>query len=112
MSSLIAKTVINSKLVCLVFSIIFALDYLRLSAIQQKMAADENKVDKIVKKFNMSPHPEGGFYKRIFESSTTIHTPFGKRQSYTSLVLKTFEKRCSPKPFGQTNVSSSKKLEN
>ena len=45
------------------------------------MAANENKVDKIVKKFNMCPHPEGGFYKRIFESSTTIHTPFGKRFS-------------------------------
>ena len=24
------------------------------------------------------------------------------RQSYTSQVLQTFEKRCSPKPFGQT----------
>ena len=49
------------------------------------MAANENKVDKIVKKFNMCPHPEGGFYKRIFESSTTIHTPFGKRFSMTSI---------------------------
>ena len=45
------------------------------------MAAYEN----LVKKFNLSPHPEGGFYKRIFESSTTIHTPFGKRFSMTSI---------------------------
>ena len=27
---------------------------------------------------------------------------YGCNQSYTSQVLLTFEKRCSPKPFGQT----------
>ena len=78
------KNDIKSKLVCLV-SASFLYLLIRLSAIQKKMAATENKVDKIVKKFNMCPHPEGGFYKRIFESSTTIHTPFGKRFSMTSI---------------------------
>ena len=67
------------------FCIIFVHDYTLVCNSEKKMAANENKVDKIVKKFNMCPHPEGGFYKRIFESSTTIHTPFGKRFSMTSI---------------------------
>lgn len=41
--------------------------------------------ENIVKQFDLQPHPEGGFYKRFFESSTKVQTQYGERFSMTSV---------------------------
>ena len=48
--------------------------------------------DYFVKKFQMEPHPEGGFFKRFFESKDKIQTLYGERFAMTSVhYLMTFE---------------------
>jgi predicted cupin superfamily sugar epimerase len=38
-----------------------------------------------IERLNLEPHPEGGFYSRIFESKQPIVTPAGKRPSATAI---------------------------
>ena len=37
------------------------------------------KIQKIVEELQLEPHPEGGFYRRFYESQIKIDTPSGKR---------------------------------
>ena len=39
---------------------------------QDTMTNTENKIQKIIEKLNLLPHPEGGYYKEIYRSSGTI----------------------------------------
>jgi len=38
-----------------------------------------------VKQLNLEPHPEGGYYRRIYESLQSMDTPSGKRHSATAI---------------------------
>lgn len=40
---------------------------------------------KIVTQLNLKPHPEGGFYKRNYESEEMIHTAHGTRHAMSSI---------------------------
>ena len=44
-----------------------------------------NNLQHLIKKLQLDPHPEGGFYKRIYESSETIETAQGHRHLTTSI---------------------------
>ena len=36
-------------------------------------------IEEIIKKLELQPHPEGGYYRRFFEAETKIATPRGER---------------------------------
>ena len=40
---------------------------------------------KIIKNLNLEPHPEGGFYRRFFESNSKLETKYGERFAMTSV---------------------------
>ncbi|MBG07978.1 MAG: hypothetical protein CME68_04420 [Halobacteriovoraceae bacterium] len=45
--------------------------------------------DEIIKKLNLSPHPEGGWYKRTYQSEEEIGTPYIDRGQNQKRFLKT-----------------------
>lgn len=45
----------------------------------------DQKVKSIIEDLELSPHPEGGFYKRTYESEERIETPSGQRPAMTSI---------------------------
>ena len=52
----------------------------------------EARYQKIIKNCQLLAHPEGGFYRRFFESEAKIQTIFGERFAMTSVhYLMTFE---------------------
>ena len=48
-----------------------------------KMA--KNKITELVSKFKLEGHPEGGFYRRFFQSEEMMDTIHGKRHRMTSI---------------------------
>ena len=36
-------------------------------------------IEVIISNLDLKPHPEGGFYRRFFESDNMIDTPMGRR---------------------------------
>ena len=36
-------------------------------------------IEEIISNLDLKPHPEGGFYRRFFESDNMIDTPMGQR---------------------------------
>ena len=36
-------------------------------------------IQEIISNLDLKPHPEGGFYRRFFESKNMIDTPMGRR---------------------------------
>ena len=34
-----------------------------------------NRASKLIKTLGLSPHPEGGYYKEVYRSATTLHSP-------------------------------------
>lgn len=47
----------------------------------------EIELEKLIQKFNMSPHPEGGFFCETYRSEQTIDTENGKRSVSTSIYF-------------------------
>ena len=45
------------------------------------------EVDHLVNLLKLTPHIEGGFYKRTFESDEKISTPYGERHAATSIYF-------------------------
>lgn len=45
------------------------------------------KIDDIIKHFDMLPHPEGGYYKETYRSNLNIDTPKGKRSASTAIYF-------------------------
>ncbi|KAJ1418455.1 RmlC-like cupin domain-containing protein [Ochromonadaceae sp. CCMP2298] len=41
----------------------------------------------LVERFNMQPHPEGGFYAETFRSSDLVNTPKGERSASTAIYF-------------------------
>ncbi|WP_436772688.1 cupin domain-containing protein [Yinghuangia sp. YIM S09857] len=44
------------------------------------MAAEE-----IIRRYDLAPHPEGGFFRRIYTSPHTVALPYGERPTATSI---------------------------
>lgn len=47
--------------------------------------AMNSDIKSIIDKYELSPHPEGGFYKRIYESEEIIETEYGTRHKMTGI---------------------------
>jgi predicted cupin superfamily sugar epimerase/nucleoside phosphorylase len=45
---------------------------LKQKLVEQNLAVASSQVERLVKKLNLQPHPEGGFYARTFQSSNAI----------------------------------------
>ena len=45
------------------------------------------KKDSLITKYNMQPHPEGGFYVETFRSSTSVDTEKGPRSASTAIYF-------------------------
>lgn len=43
------------------------------------------KVEALIEKLELQPHPEGGYYRRTFESEYMVNTPYGERRAMTSI---------------------------
>lgn len=56
----------------------------------------EQKVQEIVKQLDLSPHPEGGYYKEEYRSSETIHLEDGELRSAGTAIF-----FCCLKEFAQ-----------
>lgn len=41
--------------------------------------------DELIQTLGLAPHPEGGFYREIFRSPTTVATPRGPRAALTTI---------------------------
>lgn len=41
--------------------------------------------DPIVERFQLQPHPEGGYYREYYRAPLTVATPFGERSAATSI---------------------------
>ena len=41
----------------------------------------------LVAELQLEPHPEGGFYREIYRSATTVHTPNGPRAASTAIYF-------------------------
>jgi len=40
----------------------------------------------LIARFDLAPHPEGGWYRRLYCSSTEVNGPIGRRPAVTSIV--------------------------
>jgi predicted cupin superfamily sugar epimerase len=40
------------------------------------------EITEIIEKMDLKSHPEGGYYKRIYESKNMIDTPYGQRLGF------------------------------
>lgn len=47
----------------------------------------EFDLEKLIQKYNMSPHPEGGFFCETYRSEQTIDTENGKRSVSTAITF-------------------------
>eukprot|EP00122_Pirum_gemmata_P010713 Pgem_evm1s9915 len=45
------------------------------------------EVDKLISKFQLEKHPEGGFYKRNYASLKNVNTPCGERLLTTCIYF-------------------------
>ncbi len=45
-----------------------------------------NSIDEIVKALDLSPHPEGGYYKRTYKNDRGPETPEGENRGYASAI--------------------------
>ncbi len=41
--------------------------------------------EKIIEKFKLEPHPEGGYFRETYRSSATVDTPAGERNASTAI---------------------------
>jgi len=57
----------------------------------------QHHIQNIIKKYNLIPHPEGGYYREIFRSPTTITSPAvnKERTSATHIYFFLMEKQIS-----------------
>src|SRR5690606_18444189 len=44
-----------------------------------------SQVDELVERFQLKPHPEGGFYSETYRDSRVIQTPAGSRNASTAI---------------------------
>ena len=47
----------------------------------------ELTVESLVTKFNLQPHPEGGFYAETYRGDTTVEASYGTRSSSTAIYF-------------------------
>ena len=40
------------------------------------------KIDEIIKQFNLSPHPEGGWFREVFRSESCLKREDGQTRNY------------------------------
>jgi len=44
------------------------------------------RADALIAQFGLAPHPEGGWYRRLYRSETEVNTPAGPRAAVTTIV--------------------------
>lgn len=47
----------------------------------------KERIEEIVSKYQMEPHPEGGFFVETYRSPITFETPRGKRSASTAIIF-------------------------
>ncbi|MDN3203816.1 cupin domain-containing protein [Algoriphagus sediminis] len=47
----------------------------------------QERINYLVKKLDLLPHPEGGFYKETYRSKQILDTPYGERSLMTSIYF-------------------------
>ena len=47
----------------------------------------QNEISSLTKKYNLLPHPEGGFYSQTFKSDLSVTAPFGPRSASTAIYF-------------------------
>lgn len=45
------------------------------------------RIQELIEKYNLQPHPEGGYYAEIYRSKKQINTEFGSRNLMTSIYF-------------------------
>lgn len=43
--------------------------------------------DELIARYNMQPHPEGGYFVETFRSSVQVQTPYGERSASTAIYF-------------------------
>ena len=56
-----------------------------LNGIVCKVLRGDAQVQKLIEKFHLLAHPEGGFYRETYRSQVSVETPFGMRSASTAI---------------------------
>lgn len=50
------------------------------------MPSPEGRADALIARLGLAPHPEGGWYRRLYRSTATVNGAGGERPAVTSIV--------------------------
>ena len=45
------------------------------------------EIESLTKKYNLEPHPEGGFYSQTYKSDLAVTGPYGERAASTAIYF-------------------------